>query len=249
MPHLYRTTLPRKRPSLPRFTAVALALVLLATTGGGADHTQAQNTPPYDAQIARLQAELAALAKTNRELVAELDTLKTELLKLAVQSATTRPAPPPDPAPDSPARWALGVSYETALSFLALHSEPTAITSTAHAGNLVITVGAIPANGQQVRIVHDRSKERVYSIALVVSLAADAPKPTSAENRQLVAAFLKAFAPALKDADAVTGAIAQLASSDATRRLVFLADDAKVTIWNHKGTYTFRAESVRSELE
>jgi hypothetical protein len=101
------------------------------------------------------------------------------------------------------------------------------------------------ANAVRIQFLHDKSRERVYSGTLTVALVADAPKDKLEQNRKTVLDFLGVFAPGLKEKADVLAATAQLAASDETRRIVFVGPDAKITMWNNKGAYTFRAESVR----
>jgi hypothetical protein len=195
-------------------------------------------------------AQTAELEAARRKLAAENESLKKELLMLAAQPKPVTPASVAEVAPVAVGRWALGVGYDTARSFVALHADPATVASTPMAEGLVTSTGALPANAVTMKFVHDRAQERVYSATLTVSLAADAPREKLAENRLIIGAFLAAFAPGLKDADAVVaGATGQLTVADETRRLVYLAQDSKLTIWNSKGVYTFRVESVRGELE
>ena len=66
-----------------------------------------------------------------------------------------------------------------------------------------------------MRILYDKDRRRVYSVALTVSLAADAPKVKLEENMGLVAQMLKVFAPGLKDAEGrVSRVAAELSNKD-----------------------------------
>jgi len=189
--------------------------------------------------------QVAELQKANGSLAAEIDKLKAELLLVAARPSDP---PPPAPAPEPPAqnRWALRVSYEAAHDFLVLHSDHDAIAAAPAGGGeeFLASTGLLAANAVRMRIVHDQARERVFSATLTASLAADAPPDKRAENRALIAEFLRTFMPGFKNADAVFAAAAQLAGQDAARRMVFLGEDGKVTLWNDKtGVYAFQVES------
>ena len=192
-------------------------------------------------------ARVAELEKANKALAAELETLKGELLAAAVRGAEAA-KPVPEAVVAAPARWAMRVPYETARSFLALHSDAGTVSSATTAEGLVSSTGVVVANAVQMRMVHDRAKERVFSVTIAASLGGDVPKETTAANRELVGLYLRTFVPGLKDMD-VAGVLGQLAGADESRRLVYLGEESMVTVWNRKGTYTFRVESVRGELE
>ena len=108
----------------------------------------------------------------------------------------------------------------------------------------IATTGLLAANAVRMRIVHDQAHECVYSATLAASLATGAPPDKLAENKALIAEFLRTFAPDFKDVDAVIAAAPSLAGQDASRKLVFTGADHKVSLWNDKtGVYTFRVES------
>ena len=118
-------------------------------------------------------------------------------------------------------------------------------------GAMMATSGAIPENAARLRIVHDRGRERVYEVSLSISFAADAPREKLAENAKLTADFLAAFAPAIKGpGDLVSAVTGQLGGKDGSQRQVFLADDARLTVWNDgSGVFTFRVDSSHREAE
>jgi hypothetical protein len=178
---------------------------------------------------------------------AEIDTLSAELL-LAAARPPDAPAPalPPEPAPPAPSHWALRISYDAAHAFLVLHADHNALAAAPAAGGepWIATTGLLVANAVRMQIVHDRAREVVYGALLAASLAADAPPDKLAENKALIADFLRTFAPDFKDAGAVIAASAALAGQDASRKLVFTGTDHKVSLWNDKtGVYTFQVES------
>jgi hypothetical protein len=207
---------------------------------------QVQNAqPPVDPAV----GQVAELQKANGNLAAEIERLKAELLQVAARPADP-PAPAPVPAPPAPNRWALRISYEEAYAFLVLHSDSNAIAAAPAGGGeaLITSTGLLAANAVRMSFVHDASRERVYGATLAASLAADAPPDKLAENRALIAEFLRTFAPDFKDADAAIAATAQLVGQDASRRMVFLGADGKVTLWNDKtGVYTFQVDSSHQD--
>jgi hypothetical protein len=190
-------------------------------------------------------ARIAQLDAANKTLAGEIEKLKGELLT-AVAVASPSPVAlvelPPAPAANTP--WALGMTFDAARDFAVLHSDRESM-STTPAGTLFATAGMNAANAVRIQFLHDKSRERVYSGTLTVALVADAPKDKLEQNRKTVLDFLGVFAPGLKEKADVLAATAQLAASDETRRIVFVGPDAKITMWNNKGAYTFRAESVR----
>ncbi len=247
--------------------AITLAAVWASNPAGAQNATAPAANPPPSSQSATLELQVRALREqidalgrelaASRELAAilqaanaaraaEIDQLKAELL-----AAAARPPAPPTPAPAEPPaqnRWALRIAYDAAHAFLVLHADANTVTSLAGGGgpdaSLITATAVMAANAVQFRILHDRAQERVYSATLAVSLAADAPRDILAANKALIADYLRVFAPSLKDSAALIGATAQLAGQDETRRLLFLADDCKVTLWNDKtGNYTIRVES------
>ena len=207
---------------------------------------QLQNARPAAEQA---EAKIAELEKANGALAAEINTLKAELLLAAARPAD--PPPAPEPAPPAPHRWALRISYEAAHGFLVLHSDHDAVqVAPADGAGLLASTGLLAGNAVRMRVVYDQARERVYSAALAASLATDAPADKLAENRALIAEFLRTFMPGFKDADAVLAGAALLAGQDAARRLVFLGTDSKVTLWNDKtGVYTVQVESSHEEGE
>ncbi len=210
-----------------------------------------------DAQEA---AKAKELEKSNADLSAEIDKMKQDLLvataRLSATPASDPAADPADapqaaPAAPAPARWAIRSNFDDANAFMLLHIDRDTLTSTGAADGLTATGGALPENAATMRVVHDRARERVYQVILSLSLAADAPHDKLAENQKFAADFVRTFAPAIKAPDElVNAASAQLAGQNGDRRLVFLAEDARITVWNnHEGLFTFRVDSSHSETQ
>ncbi len=195
-------------------------------------------------------AKIAQLDATNKDLAGQIEKLKSELLLAAARSTIPDTAAPLDPPPTATATpWALGMSYDAARDFTLLHIDRNSVATAAADGNLLSTYGMQGSNALRIQFVHDKTKERVYSGTLTVSLSTDAPKDKLDENRKAVADFLQTFAPGLKAGTDVLAAAAQLAAQDDTHRMVILGPDAKLTMWNNKGAYTFRVESPRGDAE
>ena len=206
---------------------------------------QLQNLkPPVDPAV----AQAAALRQANDALAAQIDALQAELLTLAAAGPPVPPAPPPlpEPAPPAPAHWALRISYDAAHAFLVLHSDQDSLAAAPVGGAepWIAGTGLLVENAVRTQIVYDQDRQRVYDATLEASLAADAPPGILAENKALIAGFLRTFAPDLQDAQAVLAAAPLLAGQDASRLLVFRGADTTVSLWNDKtGVYTFRVAS------
>jgi myosin heavy subunit len=203
-----------------------------------------QITSPTSAQ------KIASLERTNKDLSEQLEKIKDELLLNVAHSTTPHNAatePAPDPAPVAAAlpHWSLRTSYDAAADFLALHSDVETVRQAPSDTDATITSqGVQRGNLSRLSFTHDRAKSRVFEASLSISLAADAPKDKLAENIALVTQFLATFAPSAKDAAAmINTATTQLAGLDPNRRLQFLVDDSRITIWNNReGTFTFKVE-------
>jgi hypothetical protein len=197
-------------------------------------------------------AKIALLDAANKDLAGQIENLKSELLTAVARSSVQEAAPvvaEPLPVLAAPTtNWALGVSFEAARNFLALHADRDSISTVPAAGGLLNMQGMQSANAVRVQFVHDKAKERIYSGTLTVSLAADAPKDKLEENRKAVGDFLGAFAPGIKSQD-LLAATAPLGTQDESRRLLFLGTDVRVMLWNSKGVFNFRVESSRGDAE
>jgi hypothetical protein len=202
------------------------------------------NTP--DPAVAKLhQAEAA-----NKELAAQVDLLKSQLL---VAAATT-PAPAttvPDTAPalPQPARWALRVDFDAASEFLRLNFDKDTFRTTPTTDGTLASFGAAPQNALTLRILHNGQKDRVYSGLLTAPV--ESPRDKASENAALTAKFLRTFAPSCdKPEQIIAAAVAQVAGKGPNERWVKLGDDYKLTVWNSSpGELTFKIESPRAELE
>jgi uncharacterized phage infection (PIP) family protein YhgE len=196
-------------------------------------------------------AKIAQLDNANKDLAGQIDKLKSELLIAAARSTAPDAAPPLDPTPPVAAAtpWALGMTFDAARDYLLLNVDRESAATVPAAGGLFTTYGVHAANAVRVEFVHDKTKDRVYSGTLTVALAADTPKDKLDENRKAVADFLQAFAPGIKAAGDVLVAAGQLSAQDDSHRLVILGADAKLTLWNNKGAYTFHVESPRGDAE
>ena len=203
-------------------------------------------------------AKAADLEKKNQAMGAEVEKLKGELLVAAarstapvertdadmmVKAADTQTA---NSAGADAGKWALPVPFDAASDFLALHSDADSVRAAPLPNGWMESSGVETANAVKLRIMHDRAKEKVFAAELTVSLAADAPRAKLAENFKLIADYVRAFAPGVKDADTIAAAASsQLAAQDTERRLVFVGEGCKVTAWNNRmGVFTFRAEAV-----
>jgi hypothetical protein len=207
-----------------------------------------------NARAALAQSHLESLTQANKQLGGEIDALKSQLLTSAAkplaearaeQSAVVDPGTDASPR-SAPMRWALRAGYDVASDFVAMHFEKDSMQTEPLGDGTVAWSGTAAANAATVRVTHDQEKRRVYAAMLTVSLAADAPKEKLAENLQLVAAFLHAFAPGIKDAEArANRLVAQLANKDSSEQSVLVGGDTRITVWNNgTGLYSWRAESV-----
>jgi len=207
---------------------------------------------------ADVENRAAALEKTNKELSSQIELLKSQLLVVAAKpnAAATEPTGDDDAGETAPApaRWALRAGYDAAANFVAMYFEKETMQTRPAGGaddGAVVWTAASSANAATVRVVHDRDKQRVYSMTLTVSLATDAPKQKIDENMELVRRFLGAMAPGMKDVDGrVARAVADLVEKDASERIILMGEDSKVTVWNNKnGEYTWRVESIGNDLD
>lgn len=195
-------------------------------------------------------AQLAALQKANADLSDQVEKLKAELLVLAARTPAPLPAAPADPPPAPPGnmRWALPIAYDTAQAFLVLHADSNILTPVTQPDQLMATSALLASHAVKMTLLHDRARERVYSVTLSVSLASDAPPVILNDNKALIVDFLHTCAPALKDPAPVLAAAADLAGQGSSHRHVFLADDAKITLWNDAtGVYTIKVESSHED--
>jgi hypothetical protein len=229
----------------------ALAVLNSRSQSTTANETQAAAAI---ARASHAESELAALQHNNQTLHDEIDALKTQLLVSAAKPAPDAPAvdnTEKEPAEGSaPLRWALHASYDAASDFIAMHFAKETMHTESLADGTFTWSAASAANAATVRITHDREKSRVYSATLAVSLAPDGPKDKLAENLQLVTAFLRSFAPGLKNAAArATHVVNELSTHDGSDRCVLMGADTRVMVWNNgNGMYSWRADSVGNDL-
>jgi hypothetical protein len=220
--------------------------------------TDEQKAAEASERAARAENTLGSLTQVNKELTGQVDTLKSQLLASAAkplaesraeESAAADVGNEPSPR-STPLRWALRTSYDTASDFVAMHFEKDSMQTEPLPDGTAAWSATSSANAATVRVTHDREKRRVYAATLTVSLATDAPKEKLGENLQLVIAFLRAFAPGVKDAESrANNLVNQLANKDASERSVLVGTDTRVTVWNNgAGLYSWRAESVGNDL-
>jgi hypothetical protein len=212
---------------------------------------------PAEADVAAT-ARIASLEAANHELTGELENLKEQLLIAVAKAhvAATAPAEAVPASPPPPALWSLRISYDDAQKFLALNTDPETVTTRtngavndpeADAQTLFTSSGALAENALRIRFVHDRDKEQVFSAALVVPPAADAPKEKAEENAGLIADFLRLFVPGVEEPESIVAyAMKQAASLNEDRRALFLAQDCKITAWTTKaGLVTIQVDANR----
>jgi hypothetical protein len=206
-------------------------------------------------ELEQFRAVKANLEKNNRELAANVELLKGQLLEQAKASAA--PAPqvvqasdlPLPPAPQRP-RWAIKTSYDKVTDFLALHFVKDG-GGVPLSDGVFLSSGVASGNAAAMKLTHDADKRQVYSIVLTVSLAADGPKERLAQNQKLVMDYLRQFASGLKEPEAcLADSMRQLGGKDGGQRIVRLGDDYKLTVWNNGvGLYSWKIESPRGEIE
>jgi hypothetical protein len=208
-------------------------------------------------RVQELETSSAAAEKiksANRDLAAQVDLLKSQLLEQAAKSdAVPMLAQPVEPAivPERHPRWAIGTSYDATSDFIALHFDKDAAATVPGNEGVAITTSALTANAATIRVVHDTQRQRVYAVTLSLSFAADAPKKKLAENQQLVADFVRAFAPGFTAPDGwLSGAVRALTDKGAGERMIRIGEDFKLTVWNNGGgVYLWKIESPREDQE
>ena len=216
--------------------------------------TDEQKAAEASDRAARAENTLGSLSQANKELAGQVDAMKSQLLASAAKTSmevtpTTDAGNEASPR-SRPMRWALRTSYDTASDFVAMHFEKDSMQTEPLPDGTAAWSATSSANAATVRVTHDREKRRVYTATLTVSLATDAPKEKLGENLQLVTAFLRAFAPGVKDTESrANGLVGQLANKDASERSVLVGAVTRVTVWNNgAGLYSWRAESVGNDL-
>jgi hypothetical protein len=214
--------------------------------------------PPVAPSMAAAPAALErqhALETANADLLAQVDTLKSQLLQLAAQTAeentSDSPSPPQAvPQPLVETRWALGITYDTAAGFANLCFDRNSLRESP--ADPYRKSAATRADGASTfRFTHDAAHDRVFSAALTVSLAPDAPRDRLTENAKLAALFLHTFAPACKNPDEwLAAATRQLAGKGSSDRLTLLDTTYKITAFNDThNTFTLKVESPRNDLD
>jgi hypothetical protein len=145
----------------------------------------------------------------------------------------------------------LDVNFDKAHDFVVLHTDPDSLAvtnATVPAGSDLVFSGAAASHAVRLKMEHDRAKAKVFGATLEVSLAADAPKEVLAENKVLMGEFVRVFAGDVKVPEEVAAGAAKLATSDATRQMVFLGEASKVTLWNGGGgVYVVRVEAKKND--
>jgi hypothetical protein len=214
---------------------------------------EAARAPAQDAGGA---AKVAELQRTNGELAGQVEMLKSQLLVAAAKADV--PAAPvvqaaaedAEAAPVVQGRWALHTTFAAAADFLNIHFDKESVRYTPAAGGDVLATGMLVANAASLQVVVDHDKSRVYRAVLAVSMAADAPGKKIEENTELIAAFLRNFAPTMRDSEAwIQQTCEQLRAKDAGQRLVRVGDEFKITAWNNgMGMYSWRVESPGNDL-
>jgi hypothetical protein len=217
---------------------------------------QLESLPPPTPPPAPVVKKLAQVEAENKELAAQVELLKSQLLvAVATPRTDVEAALPPTAATQpltAPARWAMRTSYDAAAEFLRLHFDRETFRNLATADGAVVSSAAKPANAATMRIVHDEKRERVYSGVLTVSLAADGPRERVAENERMVGEFLQAFAPSAEKPERLAAeALARVrdAGKAGAERWVVVGADFKLTAWQmEEGRYVFRCESPRVDF-
>jgi hypothetical protein len=200
---------------------------------------------------ARVEAAAGAV-KMNKELSAEVDLLKSQLLVQVAKGEAPAVIVPVESAVVSRSmRWGLRTSFDQAKDFMALYFPRDGMSSSAGAEGTLVTTAVWAANAAAMRVVHDGEKQRVYAATLTLPLAGDGPKEKVAENLRLVGAFVRAFAPSFNEPEAWTAeAVNLLAGKESGQRMVRVGEDFKLTVWNTgQGGYSFRMDSPRGEVE
>jgi hypothetical protein len=195
--------------------------------------------------------KLAQTEAAYKELAAQIELLKSQLL---VAAAATAPAKDPDPVPviAGPVRWAMRTSIEDATDFLRLKCDQESLRNTTGIDDAVVVSGMRVANAASLRVVHDQAKERVYSGTL--TLALEGPRDKVAENTHLAAEFLRVFAPSCEKPEAtLAAAVAQLTGKGrgaSAPRWVLVGPDYRLSVWQSgEGVYALKVESPRVEFE
>lgn len=195
--------------------------------------------------------KLAQTEAAYKDLAAQVEVLKSQLLVAAAATATAKETEPV-PVIAGPVRWAMRTSIESATDFLRLKCDQESLRTTAGVDDAVVISGMRVANAASLRVVHDARKERVYSGTL--TLALEGPREKVAENTALAVEFMRVFAPSCEKPDAaVAAAVAQLAGKgrgSSAPRWVVLGADYRLSVWqSDEGVYTLKVESPRVEYE
>lgn len=210
------------------------------------EHRAADMETQLRTQSVHSQADLSRAAAANHALAQQIDALKAELLTAAAVSTGNESEKDASPQRQVVTRWALPTRFADAADFLNIHFDKDTVRYSPSGDDNVLGTGVLAANADTLRLLFDHDKERLYSATLTVSLAPDAPPQQMRENLDLVANYLKTFAPSFKETDTWTaGTLQELIGKTPNQRLMFVANEYLITAWNENpssGLVSFKIE-------